>query len=102
VGTIDPGAALRDWFNARDVRRWLKRESLPMTLDRTYWTAYEYQQDLGRLQRCRYIVTSERVTRPFDDMSPNVTIIGPRMVRARRAKQVVLYRVSYALPQAFE
>ncbi len=102
MATIDPGAALRDWFNARDVRRWLKRESLPMTLDRTYWTAYEYQQDLGRLQRCLYIVTSERVTRRFDDLRPNVTLFGSTMVRARRRNQVLLYRVSYALPQAFE
>jgi hypothetical protein len=97
MATIDPGAALRDWFNARDVRRWLKRKSLPATLDRTYWTAYEYQQDLGRLQRCLYTVTSERVIRPFDDMTPNVTLVGPRMARARRYKQVLQYRASYEL-----
>jgi hypothetical protein len=93
--TADVGAAIRDWFNARDVRRWERRGSWPPTLERTYWTAYEYQRDLGRLQRRRYHVTWERTSRAFHDMTPNVTIIGPRRVRARGAHQALLYRVGY-------
>lgn len=93
--TPDLGAALRDWLNARDVRRMARRCSWPPTLERTYWTAYEYQRDLGRLQRHLYRPTLERASRPFPDLTPNVTTIGPRQIRARAYRQALLYRVSY-------
>jgi len=102
VPTIDPGAALRDWLNARDVRRWQRRRTLPLILERAYWTAYEYQQDLGRLQRFRYRVISTRVQGAYPDLWPNVTVAGPRMVRARAGKRAVLYRVTYELPEHAE
>ena len=94
--TPNLGAALRDWFNARDLRRWQRRGALPPSLDRAYWTPYEYQRDLGRLQRCGYHVTLERATRPYPDLTPNVTAAGPRLVRARGPRSVMLYRVSYS------
>jgi len=90
----DLGATLRDWLNARDLRRWRRRGSLPPTLDRTYWTAYEYGRDLGRLQASGYRVTLERVSTPYPDLTPNVTPAGPRRVRAQ-VRRVSRYRVSY-------
>ena len=102
MATIDPGAALRDWLNARDVRRWQRRHSLPRILERAYWTAYEYQQDLGRLQRFRYRVIHTRALGAYPDLTPNITPAGPRMVRARPARRAVLYRVTYELPEGAE
>jgi hypothetical protein len=93
--TINPGAAVRDWLNARDVRRWERRGTWPPTLERSYWTAYEYQRDLGRLQQRMYRVTLERASKPYHDMTPNVSTIGPRQIRARSDRQALLYRVSY-------
>jgi hypothetical protein len=92
---VSPGAALRDWLNARDVRRWERKQAWPPTLERTYWTAYEYQRDLGRLQRHLYRVTLERTAKPYPDLTPNVTLSGPRQVRARATREALLYRVSY-------
>lgn len=86
---------LRDWLNARDVRRWERRGRLPPVMERTYWTPYEYGRDLARLQRCGYHVTAERVTTPYPDLTPNVTLLGPRRVRARGPRSVLLYRVVY-------
>src|SRR5690349_5124469 len=94
--TPNLGAALRDWLNARDLRRWQRRGALPPSLDRSYWSFYEYHHDLGRLQRCGYHVTVERATRPYPDLTPNITALSPRMVRARGAHSVMLYRVSYS------
>jgi len=91
----DLGATLRDWFNARDLRRWQRRGSLPPSLERVYWTAYEYQRDLGRLQACGYRMTLERLSRPYPDLAPNVAAAGPRRVRAREGQRALLYRVSY-------
>jgi hypothetical protein len=96
VVTGNLGAAVRDWFNAHDVRRWDRRDTWPATLERTYWTAFEYERDLGRLQRHRYRVTLERVSEPYRDLTPNITAFGPRKVRARADRQPLLYRVSYA------
>lgn len=93
--TVNLGAALRDWFNERDIRRWERRGALPPTLDRTYWTAYEYQRDLGRLQRRRYHVTNQQAVWPYQDLTPMVTSAGPRMIRARSNRQAVRYRISY-------
>lgn len=93
--TVNPGAALRDWLNARDVRRWERSGAWPPTVDRTYWTAYEYQRDLGRLQARRYNVSQQRSTPSFPDLAPNVTTVGPRRVRAQGGHRALLYRVSY-------
>ena len=93
--TVNPGAGLRDWLNARDVRRWERADCWPLSLERTYWTAYEYQRDLERLRQRRYRLIVERATLPYEDTTPNVTLIGPRQVRARPGRQAVLYRVSY-------
>src|SRR5438132_3062122 len=89
VGSRQPGSRRR-----RPPRGRRRRGSLPPTLDRTYWTAYEYGRDLGRLQASGYRVTLERVSTPYPDLTPNVTPAGPRRVRAqvRRASR---YRVSY-------
>jgi hypothetical protein len=93
--TINLGAAIRDWLNARDLRRWERSGSWPPTLERAYWTPYEYQRDLGRLQRRMYRVAWQQTAQPYQDLTPNVTIIGPRQVRARAYRQALLYRVGY-------
>lgn len=92
--TPDLGAALRDWLNARDVRRMDRRGSWPPTLERLYWTPYEYQRDLERLQRHLYRPTLERASRPYPDLAAYPTG-GPRQIRARPYRQPLLYRVSY-------
>lgn len=102
MATIDLGAALRDWLNSRDLRRWERHHALPETLERYYWTPYEYQQDLGRLQRLRYTVTSTHTQGAYPDLTPNVTMVGARRVRARPARQAILYRVTYERPQHHE
>jgi len=91
----DLGATVRDWLNARDLRRWRQRGLLPPALERTYWTPYEYDRDLGRLQACGYRVTLETVSKPYPDLTPNLTPAGPRRVRARDRRRALLYRVSY-------
>ena len=93
--TPNLGAALRDWFNARDVQRWERRGTWPPTLERSYWTLYEYQRDLGRLQQHQYHATLERASRPYHDLTPNVATVGPTRVRARSSRQALLYRVTY-------
>ena len=92
--TPDLGAALRDWFNARDVRRMDRTGSWPATLERLYWTAYEYQRDLERLQRRLYRPTLERASQPYPDLA-TYPAIAPRQIRARPHRQPLLYRVSY-------
>lgn len=57
---LNPGAMVRDWLNGRDLRRWQRSGVMPATCDRTYWSAYEYQEDLGRLQQRGYVVVNER------------------------------------------
>jgi hypothetical protein len=91
----DLGASLRDWLNARDLRRWVRGGSLPPSVERTYWTAYEYQRDLGRLQQHMYRVTWQQTVTPYPDTSPNITPSGPARVRARSNRSVMLYRVNY-------
>jgi hypothetical protein len=59
---MSPFALLRDAFNARDVRRWTRKQRFPATLERTYWSAYEYQRDRKRLEQAGYRASQERTT----------------------------------------
>ena len=91
---------MRDWLNAREVRQWDRRHRLPPTVDRTYWSAYEYQRDLGRLQALRYNVTSQRSNLANPAVSIDIaatTMRSSGLVLDHRLRRIpVVYRVSYA------
>ena len=90
---------MRDWLNAREVRHWDRRQRFPPNIDRTYWSAYEYQRDLGRLQALRYHVTSQRSNLADPAVSIDVaaaTMRSSGLVMGHRLRRIpVLYRVSY-------
>lgn len=56
---------LRDWLNARDARRMVRRQQFPETVERTYWNAPEYTRDAARLEQLGYLVESETDNDPY-------------------------------------
>ena len=93
--TANLGARLRDWFNARDVKRWERKGAWPPTLERAYWTRYEYERDLVRLEAHMYHLTSEHKSLPYTDVGAQTAALGPRALRPSGGRQPRLYRVSY-------
>ena len=59
------GITLRDWLNARDVRRMTRRRQFPETLERAYWDRTEYSNDSARLEAIGYVVASETDNDPY-------------------------------------
>lgn len=63
--TFDVAGPFRDAFLAMAARRLKYRSSRPSSVERTYWTAAEYQRDAARLAALGYEVTSEADSSPY-------------------------------------
>ena len=55
---------IQDWLNARDVRRMVRRQSFPESIERTYWNDGEFTRDAARLRAAGYEATSESESDP--------------------------------------
>jgi hypothetical protein len=98
--------SIRDWINARDVRRMTHRQSLPESLVRHYIDRAEYGKDEAALHAIGYMTvardetpTHVGVTLPAS--SNGVTGHLDRRIQRRVASIHVLYRQrSAATPRA--
>jgi hypothetical protein len=54
--------SIRDWFNARDVRRMVRRKKFPETLERHYFDDAEYGRDEAALQGVGYMAVGKDLT----------------------------------------
>lgn len=89
--------SIRDWFNARDVRRMVRRQVYPESLLRHYFDRAEYGRDEAALQAIGYMAVAKEetpthvgVTLPAS--SNGVTGNLDRRIQRRVASIHVLYR----------
>lgn len=54
--------SVRDWFNARDVRRMVRRQAFPEAMVRHYFDLAEYGKDEAALQGIGYMAVGKQVT----------------------------------------
>ena len=54
--------SIRDWFNARDVRRMVRRQVFPDPIQRHYFDSAEYGRDEAALQAIGYMTVAKDVT----------------------------------------
>jgi hypothetical protein len=89
--------SIRDWFNARDVRRMVRRRSFPEALERHYYDMAEYGKDEAGLRAVGYAAvardqTATHVGVTLPASSNGVTGHLDRTVQRRVASIHVLYR----------
>ena len=66
MASMRVAGSIRDWFNARDVRRMVRRQSFPDPFVRHYIDSAEYGKDEASLQAIGYMAVAKDVT-PFDE-----------------------------------
>jgi hypothetical protein len=89
--------AIRDWFNARDVRRMTRTQRFPDTLIRHYFELAEYGKDEGALQAIGYVAVAKDQTATHVGVTIPASTNGltghlDRRVQRRVASIHVLYR----------
>ena len=89
--------SIRDWFNARDVRRMVRRQEFPDPFVRHYFDRAEYGRDEGALQAIGYMAVAKEETPTHVGVtipaaSNGVTGHLDRRVQRRVASIHVLYR----------
>jgi hypothetical protein len=57
--------SFRDWLNARSVRRMLRSQDFPETLERHYWDGQEYGKDATGLEALGYVPFSRTENEPY-------------------------------------
>ena len=62
VAAIRIAGSIRDWFNARDVRRMVRKQEFPDPMLRHYFDLAEYGRDEAALQAIGYMVVGKEVT----------------------------------------
>jgi hypothetical protein len=62
MASIRVVGSIRDWLNARDVRRMVRRESFPDPFERHYFDRAEYGRDEAALQAIGYIAVARDET----------------------------------------
>jgi hypothetical protein len=89
--------SIRDWFNARDVRRMLRRQVFPETLVRHYFDQTEHGRDEAALQGVGYMMVGKQVTPTHVGVTIPASTNGltghlDRRVQRRVASIHILYR----------
>ena len=89
--------SIRDWFNARDVRRMVRRQVFPDPFVRHYFDRAEYGRDEAALQAIGYMAVAKEETPTHVGVtipaaSNGVTGHLDRRVQRRVASIHVLYR----------
>jgi hypothetical protein len=63
--TLDVGWPVRNVVFSIAAKRLRARHPLPETVERTYWTAWEYRKDAARLARLGYDEFSSAASAPY-------------------------------------
>jgi hypothetical protein len=89
--------SFRDWLNARSVRRMLRSQAFPETLERHYWDGQEYGKDAAGLEALGYVPFSRTENEPYVGATLPAASNGvsghlDRPVRRRVPSIHVLYR----------
>lgn len=89
--------SIRDWINARDVRRMVRRQTFPEALVRHYFDLAEYGKDEAALQRIGYMMVGKDVTASHVGVTIPASTNGltghlDRRVQRRVAYIHILYR----------
>jgi hypothetical protein len=90
--------SVRDWFNARDVRRMVRRQAFPEALVRHYFDLAEYGRDEAALQGIGYVTVGKDVTPTHVGVTIPASTNGitghlDRRVQRRVASIHILYRL---------
>ncbi|HKR99721.1 MAG TPA: hypothetical protein VJU79_09420 [Candidatus Dormibacteraeota bacterium] len=91
-GSLDLAGPLRNWLWARDARRMHETGRRPDTIERSYWTAAEYERDSPRLEALGYIVASRSESEPYVSGPPD-----PRTLRPPSRRRVPILYIVYEL-----
>jgi hypothetical protein len=62
VPAVRVTGSIRDWFNARDVRRMVRKQVFPDPFLRHYFDSAEYGRDEAALQALGYMTVAKDVT----------------------------------------
>jgi hypothetical protein len=89
--------SVRDWINARDVRRMVRRQTFPEALVRHYIDLAEYGRDEAALQGIGYVAVGKDVTPSHVGVTIPASTNGlsghlDRRVQRRVASIHILYR----------
>ncbi len=57
--------SFREWLNARDTRRMVRRQQFPESLQRNYWDRTEFRKDAAELETLGYTATSTEEDDPY-------------------------------------
>jgi hypothetical protein len=97
VAAIRVVGSIRDWFNTRDVRRMVRRQTFPEALVRHYFDLAEYARDEAALQGIGYMTVGKDVTPTHVGVTIPASTNGmtghlDRRVQRRVASIHILYR----------
>lgn len=97
MGAIRINGAIRDWLNARNVRRMVRKGQFPEMVERHYVDLAEYGKDEAGLQELGYMVIAKKQTAPYVGYTLPASTNGlsghlDRRVQRRVASIHVLYR----------
>jgi hypothetical protein len=97
VAAIRFVGSTRDWFNARDVRRMVRRQTFPETILRHYFDQAEYGRDEAALQGVGYMTVAKDLTPTHVGVTIPASTNGltghlDRTVQRRVASIHILYR----------
>ena len=89
--------SIRDWFNARDVRRMVRWRAFPETMARHYFDQAEYGRDEAGLQSIGYMAVARDITPTHVGVTLPAASNGAsghldRRIQRRVASIHVLYR----------
>jgi hypothetical protein len=89
-------ASFREWLNARDTRRMVRRQRFPESLQRNYWDDAEYRKDAAELETLGYSAVSTAENDPYVSATLPAASNGPSghldRTRSRRVAAIhVLY-----------
>jgi hypothetical protein len=57
--------SFREWLNARETRRMVRRQRFPESLQRNYWDRQELRRDAAQLEALRYSAASTEENDPY-------------------------------------
>lgn len=57
--------SFRQWLNARDTRRMVRRQRFPESLQRNYWDDAEFRKDAADLEKLGYVAASTEENDPY-------------------------------------
>jgi hypothetical protein len=93
--SLDLAGPLRNWLWERDVRRMSARGAFPPTIERSYWSAREYQRDQARLERIGYAVVSQTESDPYITLPMTFGPFGRGQQRQPARRRVPAFHVIY-------